>query len=983
VLDLFLGTGLGLNSYAIVEQGKVETFLHMKPHERRLLIEEASGITRFETKKAEAYQRMEETRANLQRLNDLCAEIRRSWEKARIEWERWKRYRQLTERIEELEHLILLEGLRRIEGRKKKIEEELHEIERAMNAKNEERALIEGERGAAARDFSLIDGSLRRIEIEIKEKEKAEETLLVETRFLEEEKRRLLTSLSSLEKEVFEIGRKKGELGQRIEDLKARTDLEDLEAEEEMSLKREAHLLSLKATLAEKEQILEAERTRLFVATGELLEAKNRLVEAQRRLAETRARLEKKEKELERIRTSKKALDEKRDTLLIHMDSVKERLHALSLEEAELSRKRQDLLTTIEERKGTLRRLTGERRGKEEYLRMLTRGLHERMDGEGTLLERISVPAGKEEMVDRLFSRELEYFVCYEEDPISIATFARQRGGGVVFFREGGVFERRADGVSLQLREEESIEAALSRIGAGEEGFFFAEGLPIDSRGIIHRKREEGPLRRRLEIATAQKELRDLDSRILSEESLLAHVEKELQAVETSLQKVKAEISWLSVDRGRNEKELVRLETELKALQDRYETLAEDDASYNVLDTPLEELETIKRAKEREKEAIEGRFNMTRKEVEELKKSYERLSFEFQKATFELQRKRASLESNLEELERSLKGIEALEEEERLKRGELEETQRRLKEQEKKREEIGRTLEAIKLEKDRLASLFQDLSERLAELKERMGVLEERLAKVREEQETLTRKRADLERDLLLLEEKAATIRERFEGRQFTQKLELSLARLEREREELLREREALGEINFRAEKEYKDLGERLSFLENEKADLEVSLEGLRKTIRRIEGYSREVFMSTFHAVGEAFRAFAERLFEGGIGELRLNEETGGVDMLIRPRGKRVVRVESLSGGEKALASLSFLLSLMETRPAPFCIFDEIDAPLDDANVLRLREILKEMAKKTQLVLITHNRLTIEICDVIYGITIERDGISRIVPARI
>lgn len=983
VQDIFLGTGVGLNTYAIVEQGKIETFLSMKPQERRVLIEEASGITRFEAKKAEAYERMEEVRANLQRIADLCAEVRRSWEKAKVEWERWKRYVEITERLHEVERLILLEGLNRIEKRKKKIEEGLEDIERAATLRREERESIEEERRSRASEFSFIDKSLREVEMEMKEKEKVEQALLVEVRFLDEERKSLAALLATLEKEVVELTAEKEKEERRIAHLRRQTQSNDLRSEEERLRKKQREVFLLKKALAEKERILEEKRTRLFVVTAEAVEAKNRLLEADRRLAEAKARQDRRRMEREKVGNHRDELLRKRSALSEHKAILEARLSELALKEAELSSQRQDLLKLLEERTATLRRLLAEKEGKEEYLRMLTRGFEGRTCNPNRLVALLSVPKGKEDLIDSLLSRELEYTLCYEQDPISIAQMAREKRGGIVFFTENGLFRKEGDGVRLQVEEEATLEHALSRIKAGEEGIFFAEGLSIDSRGIIHGAKEGGPLKRRSEILTTQQYLKDLEPSIFEQQGLLESGRRELRSIEAALHGLKMEMDHLLEKRAQDERDIIAAEAELKAVEERWQAITHDEDIAYPFYLPVEELRLEMDKKEMERQTAERDFKLTKEEVDGLKGAHERLSSEYQRDLLELERRKARMRSDLEELQRCLKAHEGLEEEKRARQEKIEKTRRHLEEVEEKGRGIRNALERLKVERERLLQLFQNLSERLSEVKERMGALEEREKVVKEEEERLRRKREELEREWALLEERARVIRDKAGDERVLEKHLPPLGQLEKERERLLTEREALGEINFRAEKEFKELTERLSFLEKEKTDLELSLDGLKRTIRRIECYSKEVFLSTFQAVRDAFKGFVERLFEGGQGELRLNEENGGVEMLVRPRGKRVVRVESLSGGEKTLASLSLMLSLMDVKPAPFSILDEIDGPLDDANVLRLREILREMSRKTQLVLITHNRLTVEICDVVYGITMERDGVSKVVPVRI
>jgi chromosome segregation protein len=213
----------------------------------------------------------------------------------------------------------------------------------------------------------------------------------------------------------------------------------------------------------------------------------------------------------------------------------------------------------------------------------------------------------------------------------------------------------------------------------------------------------------------------------------------------------------------------------------------------------------------------------------------------------------------------------------------------------------------------------------------------------------------------------------------------LSLAREERE-ERLVEARgrlESLGEVNLGAIEEHEELRERFDFLSEQKDDLERTMASLREAIARINRTSRKRFRETFDAVNERFQMLFPRLFRGGKAHLSLTETEdvleAGVDIAAQPPGKRLQNVGLLSGGEKTLTSLALLVALFQVRPSPFFLLDEVDAALDDANVGRFNEIVKEMSQGSQFLVITHNKRTIEICDVLYGVTMENRGVSTLV----
>jgi chromosome segregation protein len=212
-----------------------------------------------------------------------------------------------------------------------------------------------------------------------------------------------------------------------------------------------------------------------------------------------------------------------------------------------------------------------------------------------------------------------------------------------------------------------------------------------------------------------------------------------------------------------------------------------------------------------------------------------------------------------------------------------------------------------------------------------------------------------------------------------------SLSRDERERlsKEARGQLESLGEVNLAALDEHEELGERFRFLSEQKADLEGSVAQLREAIHRINRTSRKRFRETFDRVNERFKSNFPRLFRGGRAGLSLTESEdvleAGIEIMAQPPGKRLQNVNLLSGGEKTLTALALLIAVFQVHHSPFFLLDEVDAALDDANVGRFNEIVREMSKDSQFLLITHNKRTIEVADILYGVTMEEKGVSKLV----
>ena len=213
--------------------------------------------------------------------------------------------------------------------------------------------------------------------------------------------------------------------------------------------------------------------------------------------------------------------------------------------------------------------------------------------------------------------------------------------------------------------------------------------------------------------------------------------------------------------------------------------------------------------------------------------------------------------------------------------------------------------------------------------------------------------------------------------------MEIDLEKAPQRQAFLRRAIEEIGEVNLMAIDEYRELDERYQFLTRQQEDLKLSLEGLQTAIGKINRTTRKRFRETFDQVNAKFQEIFPRLFRGGRAELRLTDEEDlletGIDIIVQPPGKKLQNVSLLSGGEKALTAVALIFSIFLVKPSPFCILDEVDAPLDEANIGRFNEMVKEMAAISQFVIITHSKRTMEIADILYGVTMEEPGVSKLV----
>ncbi|MCX7965026.1 MAG: hypothetical protein N2596_00175, partial [Syntrophorhabdaceae bacterium] len=564
-----------------------------------------------------------------------------------------------------------------------------------------------------------------------------------------------------------------------------------------------------------------------------------------------------------------------------------------------------------------------------------------------------------------------------------------------VFFHDKSLFTYFSDEnegkVGINIKWIDSIEETLKKIKAGEEGVFLNNEVCIDSRGIILKEKDTSKidLQQYRERKRVEKEIKEIEIALNKHAESMNQIKKELEIKEREYRQVIINIEDKEKVLKRYELTLARLQTEIKTVRER---LNEIESHIEIYDEDLSE-STIQALKDEinghmdKKKVLEERLDGLKKELDRLKGMYEKTMSGWRAISIEIERKKNIVNTTNEDIER--KGNQIL----NIKK-EIEDIHIRLKEADEKSiacttniERLKQAYEEIKVNTKKQIGRYEELKHTYGTLHVEKQAISEQIEAVLKEIEKTKSKKESAEKEMAVMMEKKRVIEERlFSSYNVEDIYSIPLApisELEAERNRIEEEIKELGEVNFRAEKEYIETKARMEFLDTQKKDLKDAMDSLKKTILKIDGITKEMFFETFETVNSAFKRFTDMLFKGGNGQLVFNQDSLGVDMFVQLPGKKVLRMEQLSGGEKALISIAFLLSLMDTNPSPFSILDEIDAPLDDANVMALLEIIKTIVHKTQIIFITHNRLTMEASDTIYGVTMEEPGISKIVSVRL
>jgi chromosome segregation protein len=994
VQDLTMGTGIGVNSYAIIEQGNIEYLAQMKPTERRAVIEETSGITRFYEKKREAFVRMEEVKANLDRIEDIRLEVSRNLEKALKEREVLLTYDRLQQRLREIDIDLLSDAYGKMSRKLEKLVEKRGELEKEREEKDRHAVSLKEQAAAKESEIALTDGMIREIETQVRGQEKVMENSLLELNFLTGEKGLLEKTEGELRQAVSNAEAKIANFEKEIDEIKTRMVTEkkteaDFEAEEELiALKQE----STRELIEQLTRRTEEKREALFAVVSALADVRNKVAEKERIVREQKERETRRVAEEHRLSERLVGLGEREVASREKLERARAR-GAQAEEESRAIAERK--ATTTEGAAGTrnlVERLRGEKRGKEEVWRSLKGKAAQKSQGLPfrQLIDIIRVPKEAEATIERLFSREMEYHVFEEQDRQKLAEVVQEKRSNFVFFPANSIFSRQGEFADISVTCVDSIDEIFYRVDRGEQGIFVADGICVDSRGFIltRTEGEKAKIREAQQKARLEKEIGELQEELGRQTVILA-------AHEEAIKKVEAEEKVIREKRQSNqrtiaeaERELVVLQTEIASGEERLDQLRmERELAGEVPEDSRENLDRAKAEFESQKETAEGDMRLLKAEQEKVKETYEQVIAAQREQALLIERKKNLLKSLGEEAERKTREIEQLAKDKEswaLKTAEIDKS---LAQTQRKMVAVQNSHEAARANCETLVERLEGLKISLGDLHLEKNRLQEGMEALLEDQKKIDLKRESVERDYAVLDERRQTALQRLQSEFGLHEAKiLTLAderRLESERQQISEELPRLGEVNFRSEKEYLELKERLEFLEGQKTDLEEAIDSLRKTIAKIDSFSKEMFLETFSRVNDAFQRFAPMLFKGGKGMLALDTEGQGVELYVQPPGKKVVRMELLSGGEKALISLSFLLSLMETKPSPFTLMDEIDAPLDDANLVSLLKIMQEIGKQTQVVLITHNRITMESSNTIYGITMEEDGVSKTIAIKL
>lgn len=1026
ITDIFLGTGLGPRSYAIIEQGMISRLIEAKPQELRVYLEEAAGISKYKERRKETETRMRHTAENLDRLNDLRDEIAKQLNHLKRQAETAERYKALKEQERrsraELLYLHLKALTAELEKRDADIETMQTALEKRMADLRENEA--EGER-------------LRQQRLESSEAFNAEQALFYQ----------LGNQISQVEQSILHqrelIARQQREQQETREALDAVQ--REIAQDEEKVAALAADIDALAPEVEVAAEIFAEAQQQLEEAEQRRQEWQQRWDDCTRRVAEPvqqaqveRARMEQLERLIEQLREREQRL--KTEMGNIQIAPVEDQIATLTLEierqtavEEETTAALEETIQRIQTLRESLRenqRKLNDRQREAQQLRGRLASLEalqqaalgkdnkalqswleaQALSNAARLGEQIQVNAQWAPIVEQILGSALEAVEVQTISAFASTVRGLERGEVMLFEAGESVGTDRAT-LWQQVEAPVSIKGLLDNIYiadslaqaermrsdlADHESIVTPDGVWMGRhwlRFTRERDAHAGVLQRKQEIETLQDQLETTEAAAAELADLVEQMTADIQQLENRRQEQQAAaneaLRLLSEIQSRCSQGQARLEQ----LQQRVSGMTNE--LEEIREQIIVEEEALAEALKRRNEALDSMHEL-QEEQEQL--SHERDSFQQQVAASRQQVE--SRRSRLQELKLKLESLRAGD---TATRQNLERMQRQAQQLEERLATLAHTDEGAgdpvaKLETELESLLLRRVEQEtaLAAARDALQTVENRFTSIEQQRHETERElevqRAKMEKLRLASQEvrvRRQTVVEQLEETGFdTEPLvealdeTASVERWEQNIADLERRIQRLGNINLAAIDEYREQSERKEYLDRQNADLMAALETLEGAIRKIDRETRERFKETFDKVNAKIQEKFPKLFGGGHAHLDMTDDdllTTGVAIMARPPGKRISNIHLMSGGEKALTAVAMVFAIFELNPAPFCMLDEVDAPLDEANVGRFCALVKEMSEQVQFIFITHNKVTMEMSQQLIGVTMRESGVSRIV----
>lgn len=1064
--NIFMGSGMGAKSYAVVQQGKIGAITDAGPEERRVFIEEAAGIIRYKTRKKEAFSKIQTTNQNLWRITDIIAEIKRQMAGLKRQARKAERYKKHQERIRELDiglalhyyddytHKIdetdaLLEDLKDTDightSRLNKLDAAVEEIKFQRSQKDQEISDQKSRKFETQRRIDRMENDLAHLRKDV-ERLTSELAGLESAQEDKEEKSRNLTS------EVAQVENQNKSILAEIKAVRSTLDQErsaSQDIEDQLSVLNQEletckiNLMDLIAREAQYKNICQNATTNKESLKRRLKMIAKEEAATNRKVSDLRNKEAKAEKQLASYKSEIDDLSERIDIIKEQLGEKSKSLGKQVKHVQTLELERNQARSTYT----TLKKMEGDFEWYKDGVRaiMKERAPYGDQDSDNGLespgnngilclmADIVEPEPSFETAVEAVLGESLQYILVENQKTgLDSIDYLQTTGAGRSGFipvtsvkniefdrmRKPGPQKRLLNHVSVKQGFEKITEALLGHVVVTEdieEGIkvfnsngalqtvVTKDGDVISHQGIMiggSKDKLSGILAKKQELKDIEHQIKMLNQKLESARDDQKELESEVRIIEGNLQKlielknkatqyeVEAEKALYKatedLKHSRRHLEIVRLEQE--RLLGEESDIDEEMARY---DKAMAEIENdVKAAQNSVSEKLE-QISIVSSEMED-----------FNRRIVDHKLKLTASDARLENSNNTLKRLKEFQNDgiKRLEQLSMEISQKKQKRiaSKQKIEEYGQVLSGMyddmKRFEQELENNEADYHAIDAKLKESDSIISDIQSKREETLQKIRLLEVEQSQRHIQRENIANRLREsyhspiaalRSEFGKMSKRPELSLDEMEDKLSRLRKKIANIDDVNLGAIKEYEQLKDRFDFLNKQRDDLVKAVDDLHEVIKKINRITQERFLKTFDAVNEKLNEVFPLLFEGGSAKLVLTEPDNlletGVEFMIHPPGKKLTRMSLLSGGEKALSSIALIFSIFLIKPASFCLMDEIDAPLDDANLFRFNDLLQIIGEKSQIIMVTHNKRTMEFADTLFGITMEKKGVSKIV----
>ena len=1061
IQDIFMGTGLGPESYAIIGQERIGQILSSKPHDRRAIIEEAAGITRFKTKKRLAELRLESAKQNLARVDDIFEEVTRQMNSLKRQASKAERYAAVRDELRGRLRVVLASRMGQMDAEQARLEQEIAAFaEQIHNGAAEIESMETSQHSLTERGYELdhqAQDAQNRANTAAVELERASARQRSNAERVTELEARLAAAAGELEQTRTQLGGISEERAQQKTFLE--TAANEAKSFHEKVEERQHEARAAADLVFNAERQLEAHRRHAMHLLTLAGNARNATAQAEESLAALEREAERLEAEISQARNEQENLGVQSGQARLRFESAAESLRSLEAQIIELRNSLQSRRSeenalrargnqlrseraTLIGRRDSLESLIRDHSYSTETVRRLLKpgALANGMAPVGTLADFIEVSGEHEGVVDEFLREELNYVVvkswnAAEEGVRVLKSGVDGRATFLIHPENGGSHESNGNGHKIseagltpltnqvrllngfghsletilpKLRDGYIVEtAALAQKMAGEHGhayFLTPDGECFHNATVTGGKpASAGPL-------VLKRELRETEHRLGLLEQDLAQAEMDAAALTREIEEMTAQLEARTEERRQAEHDAANQGAALKQMEgeaQRIERRMQEwtlqaarnkdarEAKQSTIEQKREEAVRL----EAERATAEAALEQEQNELAALRQRRETMQHEAAKLTAELaglEERRRGAEAAFQRIDRLHADLErrvlAIEQQRAAAEAEREQRIRESAELAQREEQLAALRAEALAQAEEVSAQAAALRQQLATMETQLKTARATLDQLREERGNRASQTAKLRSDLEHLEGSCLT---EVNAEAAVLRADADIVRIsgdelaaEEDTCRSLRQRiEQMGPVNMMALDEYKETADRHAFLETQRKDLIESIENTQETIKEIDQISRTKFDEAFTKINENFGHVFTRLFHGGQAFLRLtdaeNQAESGLEIVASPPGKKLQNVLLLSGGEKALTALALLVGIFQFQPSPFCVLDEVDAALDETNVGRLADLLHSLSTETQFLLVTHSKRMMHAADMIYGVTMQEPGVSKVVSVKL